>query len=192
MTPNPRVMKFVANQLLIPSGLSLEFQSAEEAGASHLAQMLFTFPMVEGVFLTENFVSVTITENLDWNDVVTEVREYILGYIQAGNSVVDESLLKANTKEDAVSELGSDEVAENDFPVSEYDEKIKHILNEYVTPAVASDGGAVEFVSFEDGTLNLKLKGACNGCPSSRATLQNGIKGLFDQLLPAVKEIQAV
>ena len=192
MTPNPRVMKFVANQLLIPSGLSLEFHHVEDTDVSHLAKMLFTFPMVEGVFITENFISITVADSIDWNEVVTEVREYILGYLQAGNSAVDESILNKGSVAEAAAGTETAETAESDFPTTEYDEKIKYILNEYVTPAVASDGGAVEFVSFVDGTLNLKLKGACNGCPSSRATLQNGIKGLFDQMLPAVKEIQAV
>jgi len=156
-----------------------------------LAKVLFTFPFVTGVMISQNFVTVSITPNLDWNDVTLEVREYITNYIQAGQPVLIAEKVKKKESE-PVTEEKEFTALPKPGEIRDIDKKIKHILKEYVSPAIENDGGAVAFASFEDGELKVKLSGACNGCPSSTQTLQYGIQNIFGKLLPQVKKVSSI
>jgi len=191
MTPNPRAMKFVANIPLILNGEAYEYTSTDNLESSPLARVLFTFPFIEGVMISQNFVTLTIVPNLDWNDVALEVRDYVTNYLQAGQPIIEEAAVSVSQvshekKEPSISELPKP------GEVRDIDKKIQHILKEYVSPAIESDGGAVSFESFKDGELIVKLSGACNGCPSSTQTLQFGIQNIFKKLLPQVKKVSSI
>jgi Fe-S cluster biogenesis protein NfuA len=186
MTPNPRTMKFVANKYLLVPGDAAEFNNmAETKGYSPLAEQLFQFPFVKGVFMAANFVTISITEDMSWDYVQLELREFLKDYLQAGNEV----LIKMPMPKE-------EQAKQNDGPAkdikpSEYDDTIKALLDEYVRPAVENDGGAIDFQSFEEGVVTVVMKGACSGCPSSTATLKGGIETLLKQHIPAVTEVVA-
>lgn len=173
--PNPNSMKFVANFMLLPDGVSLDFPSAEEASNSPLALELFKLPFVDRVFYMSNFVTVTKKGDLDWLEIRDQIKEIIKNYLEAGNLVVKE--LDDNNQ-----------INEND---SESVKKIKGILDEYIRPAVESDGGAITFHSFENGVLKVLLQGSCSGCPSSTVTLKAGIENLMKRMLPEVQSVEA-
>lgn len=188
LTPNPNTMKFVADRIIFRSTNPVEYKTAAEAkGSSALALELFNFPFVNGVFIAENFITITKTEALSWDLITFELREFIR-----------QALLKTEFVVEEIPEKKAEEAAENGVAKkrkrvepSEYDDAIKAILNEYIKPAVESDGGAIDFVSFLDGTVTVELRGSCSGCPSSTVTLKNGIEQLLTAELPAVKEVVA-
>lgn len=191
MTPNPKAMKFVGNLEIISNGESYEFSNDSDMQHAPLARVLFTFPFVKTVMLSPSFVTITIVDQLDWDDVVMEVREYITNYLQAGQPVVDEEAMEAKVE---VKESKEKEFTPLPKPgeVRDIDKKIQHILKEYVSPAVENDGGAISFESFEDGELKVRLSGACNGCPSSTQTLQYGVQNIFAKLLPQVTKVTSI
>lgn len=175
--PNPNSLKFVANYMLVPQGKDYDFDSPESASQSPLAQKLFELPYVERVFFMSNFVTVTKNEKTDWEEVSDEVKELIIDYLRSGQPVLK------STHE-------GQEVDEN---MPELHKKIRGLLDEYVRPAVESDGGAINFVDFEQGTVKVELRGSCSGCPSSMYTLKAGIENLLKRFLPEdVKEVEAV
>jgi Fe-S cluster biogenesis protein NfuA len=186
MTPNPTTMKFVANKHLLISGDSVEFNSIKETkGFSPLAEELFQFPFVKGVFMASNFVTVTKTDDISWDFITMELREFIRNWISEGKEVlIKMPTLKSNSDTNT-------ETSNKIFEPSEFDDAIKSLLDEYVRPAVEGDGGAIDFIGFEDGVVTVALKGACSGCPSSTATLKGGIENLLKQHLPEVKEVVA-
>jgi Fe-S cluster biogenesis protein NfuA len=190
MTPNPKAMKFVANIAIISNGEAYEFLSGEDANQSPLAKVLFTFPFVKMVMLSQNFITLTIIDNLEWSDVMLEVRDYLTNYLQAGQPIIDESIMVEKVAP------APEEKEFTPLPkpgeIRDIDKKIAHILKEYVSPAIENDGGAISFESFNDGELKVKLSGACNGCPSSTQTLQYGIKNIFEKLLPQVTKVTSV
>jgi Fe-S cluster biogenesis protein NfuA len=181
MTPNPETMKFVANKLLYP-GKSIDFPDAEMAGASPLASELFGFPFIKAVFIASNFVTLTKTQDTEWNDVIPSVREFLKQYLEEGKPIVNEeevaAMKPANTEEIELNE-------------SDVVKRIKELLDNYVRPAVEMDGGAIQFRSYDDGVVNLMLQGSCSGCPSSMITLKAGIEGMMKRMIPEVKEVVA-
>lgn len=186
MTPNPTTMKFVANKYLLLTGESVEFTSASEAkGYSPLVEQLFQFPFVKGVFIASNFVTVTKSDSLSWDFVTMELREFIKSWIADGKDILIQ-MPKAKPVEPA-----KDQDPDKVYLPSEYDDAIRSLLDEYVRPAVETDGGAIDFRSFEDGVVTVLLRGSCAGCPSSTATLKGGIENLLKQHLPEVKEVIA-
>lgn len=189
MTPNPAVMKFVANNYLIDPSKQVEFTSISEAkGYSPLAEQLFQFPFVKSVFIASNFVSVTKNEALSWDYVLQDLRDYIRNYIADGNEIV----VRIPEPNEVVQKNENGEESKNaSIPASEYDDAIINLLEEHVKPAVEGDGGAIEFRHFQDGIVTVLLKGACSGCPSSTATLKHGIENLLKAHLPEVKEVVA-
>lgn len=188
MTPNPKTMKFVANRLLTPNGETVEFLSKSEArGFSDLADDLFNFPFVEALFFSRNFVSVTKNDSIDWELVNMQLREFIREYLTENELAVQKL---PEPKEGNQETENSRSVSTNVEP-SEYDDAIKALLDEFVRPAVEGDGGAIDFKSFNQGTVTVVLKGACSGCPSSTITLKNGIETLLKSKLEAVKEVVA-
>ena len=173
-TPNPSVMKFVANKKI--SLKSVEFNNIDETVNSPLAKKLFNLPFVKSIFIDENFVSVTKYNIAEWHEIAMELREMIRSFIEDGGEVIS-SVIESEPpkKEDRLSAETSDETSM----------QIISILDEYVKPAVASDGGNIIFKSYNSGnkTVELILQGACSGCPSSTLTLKNGIETMLREML---------
>ncbi len=188
MTPNPNTMKFVANKYLLMTGDSVEFTSqAETKGYSPLAEALFGFPFVKGVFIAANFVTITKTPDLSWDFVTMELREFVKNFLMEGKDV----LVQMPAPKPVASKKETTPGAQKSYTPSEFDDAIVNLLDEYVRPAVENDGGAIDFRSFEDGVVTVVLKGSCSGCPSSTATLKGGIENLLKSHLPEVKEVVA-
>lgn len=185
-TPNPSVLKFVANKKIVTA--LFEFTSIEEAKLSPLATELFHFPFVKSVFIDENYVSVTKYDITEWQDITIQLREFIKNYIESGKNVVlPEALetLKKSTKQ----------VDSHFDSLDDVSKEIINILEEYVKPAVASDGGNIQFISYDAETKNVSvmLQGACSGCPSSTYTLKSGIENTLKELLPGkVLTVEAI
>jgi Fe-S cluster biogenesis protein NfuA len=185
MTPNPSTMKFVANKYLLITGDSVEFSSKAEAkGFSPLAEELLSFPFVKNVFIAANFVTITKTDNVPWDFINMEIREFIKGFIAEGKDVLIQMPAPKAVE-------STDDQPKKEYAVSEYDDAIRSLLDEYVRPAVENDGGAIDFRGFQDGTVTVVLRGSCAGCPSSTATLKGGIENLLKSHLPEVKEVVA-
>ena len=189
-TPNPKVMKFVANRAII-QGDSVEFMNIDEAKNSPLAMKLFHFPFVREVFIAKNFVSLTKYDAMEWEDVVMEVREFIREYLAEGGVVVHEI---GEVQEKETSKESTETVVPiNQQELGEVETRIVDILDEFVKPAVESDGGNIRFMSYEEGVVSVLLQGACSGCPSSTVTLKQGIENLLKKMLPTlVKEVVAI
>jgi len=188
LTPNPATMKFVANRLLVKEGINLEFFNKQQARPySPLADDLFNFPFVKSVFITANFVTITKTDTISWELINQQLREYIRDFLQSNDAPVTAIPEKTET----VQAKPEQKIDSAPIEPSEYDEEIRKYLDEYVRPAVESDGGAIEFKSFKDGVVTVVLKGACSGCPSSTVTLKQGIQTMLTTMLPAVKEVVA-
>lgn len=182
MTPNPGVMKFVANKVL-NAGSPVDFTTSSDVSTSPLAAKLLNFPFVEAVFIANNYVSVTKNPQIEWDMVMTELREFIRDFINDGGAVLTETVVKETTEQAPV-------ISEPlNIATTEIDQKIIDALNEYIRPAVESDGGSIDFKSFKDGKVNVVLRGACSGCPSSTVTLKQGIEGLLKKLVPEVTEV---
>lgn len=189
-TPNPKVMKFVANRTII-QGDSVEFMNIDEAKNSPLATKLFHFPFVREVFIAKNFVSLTKYDAMEWEDVVMEVREFIREYLAEGSVVVHE--IEEVQEKETPKELTETAAPINQQELGEVETRIVDILDEFVKPAVESDGGNIRFMSYEAGVVSVLLQGACSGCPSSTVTLKQGIENLLKKMLPTlVKEVVAV
>ena len=182
MTPNPRVMKFVSNKLLLKSD-SVEFKNIDEAKPSALATKLFHFPFVKEVFISGNYIAIAKFDIVEWDDVAQEVRMFITEFIQDGGVVVHEEQLTPIKEEKT--ELTSDPIL-NPKNLGEIEARIVDILEEYIKPAVAQDGGNIEFIAYNEKIVEVQLQGACSGCPSSTMTLKNGILGILQKKLPTL------
>jgi len=189
MTPNPSTMKFVANKHLLLPGDSVEFKSLKEAkGYSPIAEALFNFPFVAGVFITSNFITVVKTDNVPWDFITMELREFIRNWLSEGKEVL---VKMPEVTNDETDQKNPDRPKLKKYKKSDFDAQINELLEKYVKPAVENDGGAIEFLGFEEGVVTVLLKGACAGCPSSTATLKGGVENLLKQHLPEVKEVVA-
>lgn len=177
VTPNPATLKFVPGRKVLGEG-SREFRTAVEAAASPLAARLFAVPGVTAVFFGADFVSVT-KDGPEWQHLKPAVLGAIMEFFMSGAPL----LVEADT-------------SEADGSYSEADSRIvatvKQLLDERVRPAVAGDGGDITFHSWEDGIVYLTMRGACSGCPSSTATLRNGVQNLLKHFIPEVREVRAV
>ncbi|MEO9533500.1 MAG: NifU family protein [Crocinitomicaceae bacterium] len=186
MTPNPLTMKFVANKYLLIDNATVEFTSLAEAkGYSPLAEALFQFPFVDGVFISGNFITVTKTDNVDWDFIMMELRDFIREWIAEGKDILVMMPTIATKSEE-------EQAVRKSFEPSDYDETILDLLDQYVRPAVENDGGAIEYVGYEEGVVTVELKGSCSGCPSSTATLKGGIEQLLKANIETVKEVVAL
>jgi Fe-S cluster biogenesis protein NfuA len=179
VTPNPSTMKFGTNKSLTTT--DVEYKNIEEASkSSPLAKALFGFQFVKEVFISENYISITKFDIIEWNDVYAEIRNFISSYLQENKTIIKElpkSIEKTNKP--TTKEFDADEL--EGTPA-----KIIAILDEYIRPAVASDGGNIAFKSYDQDTkiVSVILQGACSGCPSSTITLKNGIETMLQEMLP--------
>ena len=192
MTPNPAVLKFVANIRLIEQD-SVEMRNIEEAKVSPLATKLFHYPFVKEVFISGNYVAVTKYDIIEWDEVTLELREMVRDFLANSGEVLSAPSIQSESqkKEQSLKE----EYPELKDPAEwqEIEKKIAAILDEYVKPAVEQDGGNIKFLQLDGDTAKVLLQGACSGCPSSTQTLRQGIQNLLDQMLPGqVKTIEAV
>ena len=175
-TPNPAVLKFVSNKRLTKT--PAEFKNIDETQASPLAKELFKFPFVKEVFIDENYISVTKFAVSEWDEITGEVRNFIRTFIEDGNVVIDETLIEKMPQAEKQQEAYFDSLDVTS-------QQIINILEEYVKPAVASDGGNIAFDSYDEKEKRVKviLQGACSGCPSSTFTLKSGIENMLKDML---------
>ena len=175
-TPNPSALKFVVSRMLTRT--AIEFKNIDQTAASPLAKELFKFPYVKEIFIDENYISVTKYDVNNWDEITLELRSFIKQFIENGGTVLDENFIQ----ETLVEETKKTEEFDNLDVTSQ---KIINILEEYVKPAVAADGGNIAFESFDEENKIVKviLQGACSGCPSSTFTLKSGIEGLLKSML---------
>ena len=175
-TPNPSVLKFVVSKMLTKT--AVEFKNIDETSASPLAKELFKFPYVKEVFIDENYVSVTKYAVNEWQEITLELRSFIKEFIENGGTVLDESLVDLSPKIEK-------QKIENFDTLDTTSQQIINILEEYVKPAVAADGGNILFDSYDEKEKRVKvvLQGACNGCPSSTFTLKSGIENMLKDML---------
>jgi Fe-S cluster biogenesis protein NfuA len=175
-TPNPATLKFVVSRMLTKNGV--EFKNIDDTKASPLAKELFNFPYVKEVYIDENYISVTKYEVNDWNQITLELRSFIKLFIENGGTVLDESLIENTEK------LQKQQISNFD-QLDTTSQQIINILEEYVKPAVAADGGNILFDSYDEKEKRVKvvLQGACNGCPSSTFTLKSGIENMLKDML---------
>lgn len=185
VTPNPSVLKFVANKKLVVA--DLEFKNIEEAKNAPLATELFNFPFVKEIFISENYVSITKYDIVEWSDITIEIRSFIKQFIADGKTIAKNVGETPKLKDTATTQNFAD--------LDDVSIQIISILDEHIRPAVAADGGNILFQSYDAETkiVNVLLQGACSGCPSSTITLKNGIENMLKQLIPGkIEEVVAI
>lgn len=183
-TPNPSAMKFVANKKI--SDQAVSFENIETAKDAPLVKELFNFPFVKEVFIDENYISISKLETTSWEEVVMEIRAFIKSYLEEEKTILGPSFILTAQNSNTIN---------SNQPLNDTEQEIVKILEEYVKPAVASDGGNIIFDSYEDTCKRVKviLQGACSGCPSSTFTLKNGIENILKEMLPGkVEMVEAV
>lgn len=173
-TPNPATMKFIFSEKI--SDQTCDFPNVESTEKSPLAAKIFGFPWVSAVFLGENFVTITKQDWVDWKVLAQPLSGLLSEHMASGQPVLLDL------------QVANDE-SENDSPLVK---KIKRVLQNEIKPVVAMDGGDIAFVSFKDNILSLKMMGACSGCPSSQATLKDGIEVRMKQVFPEIHEVVAI
>lgn len=174
ITPNPNTLKFVVNRQLLPSG-SLDYTDREKAKDSALASRLFDVPSVAAVFIGTNFITVTKAPEADWNSLVATVAEVIRNSLASGEKF-----------------SGPAETAAAGGPADPIERKIREILDREIRPAVAMDGGDINFIDYKEGIVTLHLKGSCSQCPSSIMTLKMGVENRLKSEIPEIKEVVQV
>ena len=175
-TPNPSVLKFVCNKALV--GQICEFSSIDDAKISPMATELFQLPFVKSIFMDKNYISITKYDVAEWEEITVQLREFIKSYIEDGKQVLSKPIATQKEVEEKTSETKFEKLDDTS-------KNIVNILQEYVKPAVASDGGNIEFISYDDASKKVEvlLQGACSGCPSSTFTLKNGIENMLKEML---------
>ena len=175
-TPNPSVLKFVSNKLIVEE--SFEFNNIDEAQEMEFAKKLFEYPYVKSIYISKNFVSITKYDIKNWDEVTLELRNFIKNFLE--NNKINFTAKKIEVKK-----AGLDETSK----------QIVSILDEYIKPAVSSDGGNILFDSYDPDKKMVKviLQGACSGCPSSTVTLKNGIENMLKEMLSdKVQTVEAI
>ena len=180
-TPNPATLKFLPGKIILEKG-TLEFKSQEEASKNSLAYKLFADENVKGVFIGKDFLTVTKSESVEWEILKPTLLSSILDYFSSGEEIENfepETKLESNkiiyTKKD-----------------QKIVNKINELLEERIKPAVAQDGGDINFVKLQEGVVFLELRGACSGCPSSTITLKSGIENMLKYYIPEIQSVEAI
>ncbi len=176
-TPNPDTLKYAVSQPLLDRAAAYEFNDASETKGAPLAEALFRIPGVKGVMIAKDFVTVAVTGQDVLGEVNAAAIKEIPTHLSAGLPVVTDEY-------EAAADHGGDD--------SDVSNQIKAILDEHVRPAVARDGGDIVLDRFENGIAYMQLKGSCQGCPSSTATLKMGIENMLRELVPEVQQVEAV
>lgn len=173
-TPNPSVIKFVANKRLV--NVAHEFKDIGNAKYCKIAATLFNHDFISEIYIDFNFISITIKNQYSWENHTMEIREFILSYIRDGNEIIDPKFDLENNIKESIEFDKMDEISK----------EIAKLIDDQIKPAVASDGGNILFQSYDSDTLEVKviLQGACSGCPSSTFTLKNGIESMLKDYLP--------
>lgn len=182
-TPNPESLKFVTNRMLYRG--TADFRDEQMARKwSPLASALFEMPFVKGVYITNNFVTITKEPNYDWADIMMKIKDFLKNYISEGREILKEGY------EEEAERLRAEQAAQH-FSGEDGDvaRRIKELIDTYVKPAVEMDGGNIEFKAYKDGVVYVNMEGACSGCPSSTVTLKAGIEGMLKRMVPEVKEV---
>ncbi len=185
-TPNPESLKFVTNRMLFKG--TADFR--EEALAqewSPLATELFKLPYVKGVYICNNFVTITKELNYQWEDIMLNAKEFIKAYVNEEKTILNDGFEEAMKKKEEEAGVGYEYTGDE----AELVKKIKELIDTYVKPAVEMDGGNIAFKSFKEGVVTVILQGSCSGCPSSTVTLKSGIEGMLQRMVPEVKEVVA-
>ena len=175
-TPNPGVMKFVANRMLVDK--SIEITQAEQAKDISVAKALFNFPFVKSLYLSSNFISIAKTDNVEWDMIAMQLRNFITDFLNEEGlknyteNITEEEIIKSEVKSEKSTEK---------IEFTDKEKAIIDLLNEYIKPAVEADGGAITFNSYVGDVVTVILKGACSGCPSATSTLKGGIESLLNQ-----------
>jgi Fe-S cluster biogenesis protein NfuA len=175
-TPNPGVMKFVANRMLVDK--SIEITLAEQAKDISVAKALFNFPFVKSLYLSSNFISIAKTDNVEWDMIAMQLRNFITDFLNEEGlknyteNITEEEIIKSEVKSEKSTEK---------IEFTDKEKAIIDLLNEYIKPAVEADGGAITFNSYVGDVVTVNLKGACSGCPSATSTLKGGIESLLNQ-----------
>ena len=186
-TPNPAVMKFVSNRKLVLE--TAQFGNIDEAKNSPLAKALFHFPFVKEVFFDENYLSIAKYDISEWEEITAELREFIRDYLEQGKEVISEEYTASPAAQNR------EEPEQPKVILDDTSKEIVAILDEYIKPAVASDGGNILFESYDadQKTVKVILQGACSGCPSSTFTLKNGIENMLKEMLQGrVEKVEAI
>lgn len=183
-TPNPESLKFVTNRMLYRG--TADFREEELAREwSPLGSALFDLPYVKGVYISNNFVTVTKEFNYGWEDIMLPLKEFIKNYVEEEKAILKDGFAEAMAALEA--ERGASyEYSEDE---AELVVKIKELIDTYVKPAVEMDGGNIEFKHFKEGVVTVILQGSCSGCPSSTVTLKAGIEGMLKRMVPQVTEV---
>lgn len=192
-TPNPAVQKFVANKKLVLK--TLEYKNIDEAINAPLPTALFSFPFVKEVFLDDNYVSITKYDRVEWNDISSDIREFLRDYLEQGKDIVNENSNEPNSTVNSKSATTNEKVIDDYSHLDNTSQQIISIIDEYVKPAVASDGGNIQFQSYDEESqkVSVILQGACSGCPSSTFTLKNGIETMLKEMLPGkIATVEAI
>lgn len=185
-TPNPESLKFVTNRMLYKG--TADFREEELAKEwSPLGAALFELPYVKGVYISNNFVTITKEMNYEWADIMLKIKDFIKKYIEEGGVILNDGF------EEAMAKLEAERGASHEYSEDEVEivKKIKDLIETYVKPAVEMDGGNIEFSKYDQGTVTVLLQGSCSGCPSSTVTLKAGIEGMLKRMVPEVKEVVA-
>ncbi len=185
-TPNPESLKFVTNRMLYKG--TADFREEELAKEwSPLGAALFELPYVKGVYISNNFVTITKEMNYEWADIMLKIKDFIKKYIEEGGVILNDGF------EEAMAKLEAERGASHEYSEDEVEivKKIKDLIETYVKPAVEMDGGNIEFSRYDQGTVTVLLQGSCSGCPSSTVTLKAGIEGMLKRMVPEVKEVVA-
>lgn len=182
-TPNPESLKFVTNRMLWKG--TADFRTADLAAEwSPMATSLFGLPYVKGVYVCNNFVTITKEFNYSWDDLMLKIKDFLKNYVEAGGEIIRdgfaEHIASQEAAADAVNYTGED---------AEIAKKIKELIETYVKPAVEMDGGNIEFKAFDKGKVFVIMQGSCSGCPSSTVTLKSGIEGMLKRMVPEVTEV---
>ena len=174
-TPNPQVMKFVSNKML--SQISKEFFHIDETTEWPLINKVFSFPFVQEVFISSNYISIKKHTQIDWKDVTNQLRIFIQEQLNLNVAIS----IKKHVQN------------EQQKQKTKIDLEVEELINTRIRPGIQMDGGDIELISTQDGIVKVFLKGACSGCPSSQMTLKNGIEVLLKEKMPGkIKEVIAI
>ena len=182
-TPNPESLKFVTNRMLYKGTADFRETSLAEKW-SPMGKELFEMPFVKGVYVCNNFVTITKEFNYSWDDIMMKLKEFIKQYVEEEKEIIKDGFaaeIEKLEEENLLQSYSEDEAV--------LVKKIKDLIDTYVKPAVEMDGGNIEFKSFKEGIVTVILQGSCSGCPSSTVTLKSGIEGMLKRMVPEVQEV---